>query len=144
MKGGSNMKLNKVAFLSTTALAFTALTNVVSANGYYYDYTTDAAADAAAASGFFGLSLIYICCVCLVPLIVGGVLAYVVYKDAKKNNVENPALWAILTFFFSLIGLLVYFLAIRPEAIKKNSGLSGVVNEVKEKVEEKLDDTKQS
>lgn len=94
-------------------------------SGYDYDYYYDVAADSTAA-GLFGLgSLAYICCVCILPLVLGAVLAYIVYKDAQKNQVENAALWAILTFFFSLIGLLVYFLAIRPEAIKKMEGRSG-------------------
>jgi len=47
-------------------------------------------------------------------------LAYYVYKDAVKYEVENPGLWALLTLFTGgVIGILIYFLAIRPEAVKK-------------------------
>jgi hypothetical protein len=89
----------------------------------YYDSTYYSASDAAAASvfGLGGLG-IWLVCVCCVPLVLGGILAYVVYTDAKKNNVDNPALWAVLTFFFNLLGILIYFLAIRPDAIRKMEG----------------------
>jgi hypothetical protein len=53
------------------------------------------------------------------------------YSDAKKNNVENPVLWGILGFT-GLIGLLIYFLVIRPEAIKKNSGAQVVESKSEE------------
>jgi hypothetical protein len=79
---------------------------------------------------FAGLSFIsaysvfWICCACCIPIIIDAVLAYVVYQDAQKYKVENGVLWAIVTFFFNIIGILVYFLAIKPEALKKNSPTS--------------------
>src|SRR5690606_27109507 len=112
--------------------------STVLASGYDYYYTT------AANPKEFGFLtaglLIYFLCICLIPLVIGAILAVVVYKDAKKNNVENPILWAILTFLFSIIGLLVYFLAIRPEAIRRNSGLSGAINKAKDVVSDKVEE----
>ncbi len=112
-------KAAKVAGASATFVTSAFLATPVLASGYTYDYYTSTS-DAAAATGFLGLGFVYICCVCLIPLIIDAVLSYVVYKDAKKNNVENPILWALITFFLPLVGILVYFLAIRPEALKKN------------------------
>jgi len=146
LKGGlekMNLKLNAKVIAATSALASVVMTVPVLANGYDYNYTYGAASDAAAATAGLGFSVVWLCCVCIVPLVVGGILAYVVYNDAKKNNVENAALWAVITFFFSVIGLLVYYLAIKPEAMKKQSGgLNAAVTDMKEKVEDKVDKMK--
>ncbi len=103
------------------------LATAVQANGYnYYPVTTDLSTSAAASSmglAGAGISLVIWCCVALVFLLVPIVLAIIVYKDAMKNNVENAVLWALLTFFFNIVGLLVYYLAIRPEALKKGAGM---------------------
>lgn len=100
----------------------TALFNVgglLAQAGYDYDLYTDYTVDSAAGLGvFFASAGIWLVC-CCIGLIINIALAYLVYSDAKKNNVENGMLWAVVTFFFTLIGLLVYFLAIRPEAMKK-------------------------
>ncbi len=94
----------------------------VPAFAYSIDYTPYGTSDAAAA-GFLGIgTAVWLICACCVPLIIGGVLAYVVYMDAQKNKVENAALWAVLTFFFNLLGILIYFLAIRPDAVRKMEG----------------------
>jgi len=42
-----------------------------------------------------------------------------VYNDAVKNNVENPGLWALVTFLTGVIGILIYFLAIRNQTTNK-------------------------
>lgn len=86
-----------------------ALSNVaqlVSSSYYYSTSTTDDAA------GLFGLGafwFIYCCCFGIFFLIWVGA-TYWVYTDAQKRNVESPILWALLTFFFSWLGLLLYFL----------------------------------
>ncbi len=116
------MRLGKVLAGIATGAGYTLL-SATPVFAQSYDYYTYSAASDAAASGIFGFSMLLSCCIPLFMMVIAGVLAYVVYKDAKKNNVENPALWAILTFFFSLLGLLVYYLAIRPEAIKKMQGV---------------------
>lgn len=41
-------------------------------------------------------------------------LAYIVYRDASNNNVDVPFIWALVTFFMPFIGILIYFLAVRP------------------------------
>ena len=75
-------------------------------------------------ASFLGLTgawiFVVICCFTCLPLVLSFVLAYLVYNDAKKNNIPDGMVWALITFFFNVIGLLVYFLAIKPEAIRKN------------------------
>ncbi|MFS8130450.1 MAG: hypothetical protein ACMG57_00575 [Candidatus Dojkabacteria bacterium] len=114
---------SRILAAASAVVAFTLLATPAFAQSYVYDYGTTAA-DATAATAGVGLSLVWALCVCCVPLIIDSVLAYLVYKDAKKHNIENPALWAALTFFFTLIGLLVYYLVPRTEAMKKMEGKS--------------------
>lgn len=115
MKRIANKMLSSVATFATTSLVV-ASAATVAAQRYTYDYSVT---DAAGAGGFaIGMILIYCCALCIPLLIVIG-LAVWVYKDAQKNKVDNAALWAILTFFTGLIGILIYLLAIRPDAIKK-------------------------
>lgn len=124
--------LAKAATASATIAALSLLAaQTVSANGYY-DYTYTPATDAAAGAAGLGFFAIW-CCALLVPAIILIALAYYVYKDAKKNNVENGPLWALLTLFTGLIGLLIYLLAIKPEALKKQ----GVTSTPAPKAEEK-------
>jgi hypothetical protein len=102
------------------------LATAVHASGYdYTDYYTDLAAASAASSSLGAAGLVatlITCCIPIAWLIFSVVVAIVVYKDAEKNKVENGVIWALLTFFFNIIGLLVYYLAIKPEAMKKNAG----------------------
>ncbi len=111
--------------------AFLTLATRVAAQGYYdYDfdpevfdyYGNSIGAATAATAGIGGVMIVVWCCVALVALVVPLVLAIVVYKDAQKHKVDNPILWALLSFFFSIIGLLIYFFAIRPDAIKAMEG----------------------
>ena len=46
----------------------------------------------------------------LIGLAISIGLTYFVYTDAKKRGMDNAALWAILTFFTGLIGLIIYLL----------------------------------
>jgi hypothetical protein len=80
-----------------------------------------AESEAGAAIGSM-MMLCIICCSVLIAFLIPFAFAYWVYNDAVKNNVENPMLWAVVTFFFTLIGLLIYLLAIRPDAIKSAEG----------------------
>jgi hypothetical protein len=58
-------------------------------------------------------------CICgLIWLAVEIGIAYWVYNDAKKRGNPNAILWAVLTFFFTLLGLILYFL------IGRNQGTS--------------------
>jgi hypothetical protein len=128
-------KITKVVGAGATFATFAMAAAPVAASGYDYYYTSSAA-DAS-----FGLMSAAIwLCACCVPFLFGLVLGYVVYKDAKKNGVDNPALWGILTFFFTLVGVLVYYLAIKPDAMKKKSPVAQAVEKVKDTVEgEKVD-----
>jgi hypothetical protein len=50
-------------------------------------------------------------------LIIFGILlglAYFVYEDAKKHGSNKAILWAVLTFCFPLMGLLLYLIFRRP------------------------------
>jgi len=117
--------LNKIAAASVTfAVTSSVLITTVAAQSYDSTYyrSTDSAANAGLGIGV----LAFYCCICLISLLVPTAIAYFVYKDAVRNEVDNPILWAILTFFLTVVGLLIYFLAIRPDAIKqKESRMSG-------------------
>jgi hypothetical protein len=130
LKGGiEKMKnlIGKVMGVAFSVSTYALLAAPVAAQRY--GNTTTSAGDAFLGLSFLGTySVISICCACCIPLIIDAVLAYVVYQDAQKNKIENGVLWAIVTFFFNIIGLLVYFLAIKPEAMRKNSGTTTPVN----------------
>jgi len=50
-------------------------------------------------------------CVCyLIGLVIDIAITYWVYTDAKKRGNPNAVLWAVVTFFFTLIGLILYVL----------------------------------
>ena len=63
-------------------------------------------------------------CICWLA-IVGGALAfqigcaYFIYSDASKNGIENAVLWALLGFFTTWVGLLIYFLVIKKQHMDK-------------------------
>ena len=56
------------------------------------------------------IGLFFSCFCWIIGLVIDIVLAWWVYNDAKKRGNPNAILWAILTFFFNLLGLLLYFL----------------------------------
>ena len=59
-------------------------------------------------------------CICgLIGLAIAIGAAYWVYNDAKKRGNPNAVLWAVVTFFFTLIGLILYML------IGRNQGTTG-------------------
>jgi hypothetical protein len=59
-------------------------------------------------------------CVCaLIGFIIQIAITYWVYNDAKKNGNPNAVLWGVLTFFFTLIGLILYLV------IGRNQGTTG-------------------
>lgn len=80
------------------------------------DYQYDPAAEAV---GLGFSTIIWLCCCCLIWLPF-FVIAYLVYKDAQKNNIDNAMLWALLAFFFPLFGILIYFLVARNNATGAN------------------------
>lgn len=103
-----------------------AFATTVAAQRYTYDYTYNSA-DAAAATGllsvFGGAYFLYICCICCIPLLISLAIFIFIYKDTQKYNVENGLLWAI--FGLTWVGLLIYLLAVRQDAIRefeKNHG----------------------
>ena len=55
------------------------------------------------------IGLFFSCFCWIIGLVIDIVLAWWVYNDAKKRGNPNAILWAILTFFFTLLGLLLYF-----------------------------------
>lgn len=69
------------------------------------------------------VTLFYVCCLLCLGLLYAAIpiaCAVVVFRDAKKNKVEHRYFWTIFTLLFNVIGLIIYFLAIRPEYIRKN------------------------
>lgn len=48
--------------------------------------------------------------VSLLFFVVWVALAYWVYKDANKRNMDNAVLWAAITFLLGLIGLVIYLI----------------------------------
>ncbi|MEI7579474.1 MAG: hypothetical protein WCJ58_05570 [bacterium] len=110
-------KLLKIAGVLGASGAAYALALVNAAAQVDYTYTTSSSGDPAVA---WAVILFYCCCLAIVlALMIGSTLW--TYKDAKKNNVENPILWPILVFFgwfvIPVIGgfgvILIYVLAIR-------------------------------
>jgi len=53
--------------------------------------------------------LFYILTFCVIVGVIVGTCVWV-YKDAKKHNVDNPALWVLLVLFMSFPGLILYLL----------------------------------
>ena len=75
--------------------------NMVSASSYYDSYS----------SGLFWYPLIIIVII-VVVYVIYILIAYWVYKDAKKRG-ENGILWALIVFFAGLLGILIW-IAMRP------------------------------
>lgn len=75
--------------------------------GYDYDYDYGYSTRSENPGVVFGV----LCGSLLCILIIEGVLAFIVYNDAKKSGSDNVALWTILTFLFGLIPLIIYFAA---------------------------------
>lgn len=121
--------MNVLVGLSTTVL-FLASATAVAAQSYRYDY----AVDDIAAAGTLGVGyLIFICCAVICGFAVNFLVAYFVYTDAKKLNIDSALLWAVVSFFFTVIGLLIYLLAIRPDAQRAQQGGSKPVSTEGEK-----------
>jgi hypothetical protein len=75
--------------------------------------TSDDGGAAALFGGVFG-------CVCwLIGLAIAAAIAYWVYNDAKKRGNPNAVLWGVVSFFFTLLGLILYLL------IGRNQGTMG-------------------
>ncbi len=58
---------------------------------------------------------------CIIPLIVWIAWLMVsiwVKNDAEAAGVDNPMLWAVLTFFFGIVVLIIYLVAIKPKALE--------------------------
>jgi uncharacterized BrkB/YihY/UPF0761 family membrane protein len=113
------MNIKRFANIAVIALVtFFAGVNGVLAQSYY-DYEYYPAPDpvpltSSEALGFGVFTLVIICVVFLLSIVLPLILAVVVYNDAKKNKIENAWVWALFVFFFNVIGLLVYYLAIKP------------------------------
>jgi len=73
-----------------------------------FSYTYKGNVDPATAEGFLGVTtIVFLVCFCLIMLAWLGVSIWV-YKDAKKKNINNPAVWGLITYFLTLLGLLLY------------------------------------
>lgn len=75
-----------------------------------YQQMEPSAAPFAVMFASFGFIWIFACLIMIVSYGVLFAISYIVYRDAKKNNIDNPILWGLLTFFTGLIGIVLYFL----------------------------------
>lgn len=119
MRRFSQKLLGGAGAFSVASVLATVVAHAQTATPYYDDYVyATTAADTAFLGGF---TLMYVC-FCCVAILVPIACAVIVYKDAMKFKIDNAVLWAVLAFFFPIIGLLVYFLAIKPDAVRKQGG----------------------
>jgi hypothetical protein len=71
----------------------------------------DEAQDGALACGVCGgIGLIFF----VLPLLISIGIAWWIYKDATRRENPQAVLWAVLGFFFNIIGLIIYLIA-RPK-----------------------------
>ena len=82
-------------------------------NGRGLDYTYRGSVDQDAFASLFALTWGGVFVIICISWVVWLAISVWIYKDAKKHNVENPALWAFIVFFIGVIGLLIYLLAVR-------------------------------
>ena len=59
--------------------------------------------------GSGALLVLYCLCILVIFAVQLGVV-YWVYQDARKRGNPNAVLWAVLTFFSTLIGLILYLI----------------------------------
>src|SRR3954447_3092419 len=71
--------------------------------------------DDGAAAAIFGL--VCTCLIFIVSLAIPLALAWWVYNDAKKMANPNAMLWALLTFFTTILGLILYLLLGRNQTM---------------------------
>jgi len=55
----------------------------------------------------------YYVSVFLVAIAIGAVCAYVLYRSAKARH-RSPILWGLFGFFFNIIALVVWIVAVGP------------------------------
>lgn len=68
--------------------------------------------------GMLGLGLGGLFCfVIIIPLVIQFVIAYWMYKDAKKRG-EKEVLWLIVGLVGGIVGLIVWLL-VRPDVVRK-------------------------
>lgn len=118
-----------IASVAFGLMLFGANTVAAQSYGYTYDYDYDRLINGSAGAAATGValgttSLIVICCSLILAFAVNFAIAWFVYKDAKKHKIDNAMLWSIICFFFTLLGLIVYLAAIRPDAIRAAEGKS--------------------
>jgi len=82
-------------------------------NGRGLDYTYRGSVDQDAFASLFALTWGGVFVIICISWAVWIAIAIWIYKDAKKHNVDSPALWAFIVFFIGVIGLLIYLLAAR-------------------------------
>ena len=91
-------------------------------NGRGLDYTYKGSVDKDAFASLFALTWGGVFVIVCISWVVWIAISIWIYKDAKKHNVDSPALWAFIVFFIGVIGLLIYLLAAR----KTKSSIEGV------------------
>lgn len=72
----------------------------------------------------FGSIIVVSVCIVL-PVIIWLLVSVWVYKDAKKKCNEHPLLWFFVVLLLTLIGLIIYLVAVKNECNNKQYGPSG-------------------
>lgn len=68
-------------------------------------------------SVFGGAYMLGICCLIFISIAVQVAVMVWVYRDAKKIGVQNPEMWLLICLISGLLGLAIYYFAVRPDAI---------------------------
>lgn len=76
----------------------------------YFEDDDDDRDDALACGICGGIGLVFF----VLPLLISIGIAWFIYKDATRQGNPQAVLWAVLGFFFNIIGLIIYLIA-RPK-----------------------------
>lgn len=94
----------------TTETTTTEQTTTEQTTTYFEDDDDDPSQDAVACGICGGIGLLFF----VLPLAISIGIAWWIYRDANQRGNPQAVLWAVLGFFFNLIGLIIYLIARPP------------------------------
>lgn len=96
---------------STTETTTTEQPTTEQTTTYFEDDDDDDPSDDALACGICGgVGLLFF----VLPLAISIGIAWWIYRDANQRGNPQAVLWAVLGFFFNIIGLIIYLIARPP------------------------------